>query len=187
MKKAYVLCACLLLLWTSTHAQNNPCNDAGGTIIDTMHPSAVLEVQGSNVVINWDVIVNRTSQGFVDYRVDVTSIRFAGDDAAVNGTSTLTLFDIIDRTTVAQGVAKGHTPCPVSCETPASARVTQLGCVLRLGSGVGTMFQPCPDPGCCSRLYTVCCPNGATAPVITLISAEGPNCSGMGACQATCP
>jgi hypothetical protein len=152
-----------------------------------MNPSASIEVQGSNVTVNWQVIVTRSTEGLIDYTVDVTTIRLSGEDGAINQLPTLMIFDAVGKTTVAQGVAKGYTPCPVSCDLPSTARVKEQGCVTRNGQGAATQFLPCADSGCCTRTYTVCCPDGATMPVITLVRSEGAACTGLGGCQSTCP
>jgi hypothetical protein len=64
--------------------------------------------------------------------------------------------------------------------------VRMPACVARTGSGNTTHFGVCGSD-CCVRVYKVCCPNGSSAPTITLDSSSSPGCSQSGGCESTCP
>jgi hypothetical protein len=65
--------------------------------------------------------------------------------------------------------------------------VIASGCVHRSGLDTNTRFEPCSLTSCCIRTYAVCCPNGTSSPVITLLSSQITGCSPSGYCESTCP
>ena len=193
MKRAITALVLLPLLsipvWSSSQVPNSfNCVESGGVPVDTVTNEVVLPSGGNSVVAIWEVIVSRTSSGSMVYTIDASSIYFTGDGTSINGMSTLQIFDILARATVAQGIAQGYTTCPTTCNPPAYVTVRQPACVTRTGSALTTHFTPCVNPGCCIRDYSVCCPSGQSMPVVTLVSSTSPDCqSGGPNCETTCP
>lgn len=196
--KAILLTLFLCSIIVTTHAKPSlPCGEEGATPIDTFSVNMELQsLQGGSSLtsgagsawVSWEVIVQHSSSGQNNYVVNLGSISFTGDPTEVDNMTTGQIFTLIGQSTVAQGVALGHTPCPPSCTTPAVAEVRLPACVGRIGIGIGTYFQEC-DTNCCVRTYHICCPNGPGAPIIDLVSTSGPSCSGsiQGAtCTSTC-
>lgn len=189
MNRALLALVLLLLLPIPVRPQSAVCSDQGSTIIDTMQMEIGIPSQSGKVAsLLWEVIVDRTSGGQVNYRIDPGTIRFQGDAAVINSLSTSQVFDLIATTTVSNGVAIGTTPCPTSCTTPSYATVVQPSCISRSGSGESTRFDACYSSGCCRRTYSVCCPNGPGSPQVVLVNSQGTTCLGMGGgCESTCP
>ncbi len=184
MRRAVMALVLLLVLSVECRSQTNNCSDPNATPIDTVSVDVSVGAWTKSI---WEVWIER-SGGQVQYVINVTSIHFTGDGATVDAMSTKQIFDMIAQTTVAQGVALGHTSCPSNCNAPTLAVVKIPACVQRLGTGLGTHFTVCGGGGCCTRVYNVCCPTGSSAPQITLASSSSPGCSGAAAgCESTCP
>jgi hypothetical protein len=183
------------IVMSSVHAQALLCLDSNHVPIDTF--TVVLTIQGSSggsgalplgsqsIQIEWETIVEAIGGDFI---IDPATIRLSGDSATIDALTTPQLFTTIAHTTISQAVALGYMPCTVLCTSPDTAVVRLPACVERMGTGETTHFIPCGAPGCCTRRYAVCCPNGLTEPVVLLLAAEGPPCEGkMEECESTCP
>lgn len=138
----------------------------------------------TNIVNN--VFVWRTSTGNTDYGVDVSSIRVAsGDGTALDGVSTLQLFDMIAQSAVSTGISLGFALCHPVCTDAANSSVFSSACVTRTGSGLSTRFTPLDGSGNCVRSFSVCCPVGPATPSIRLLSSDSPGCAAVGG-QSSC-
>lgn len=188
MKRAIAALILLPLLSIPGWSSSIPCTESGSTTTDTITSEIVLPSTGGQATAIWEFLSTRNSSGQISYVIDATSIYFTGDGSVVDGMSTIQVFDMIAKATVGQGIALGYTACPTSCNSPVYVTVRQPACVTRTGSGLSTHFAQCQLTGCCVRQYSVCCPNGQSTPVITLVSSTSPNCQGGGPyCETTCP
>lgn len=157
------------------------------TMVET---SAAGTDQSGTVIVSIDIVIWKTSSGGVDYVFDPSTIRFNGlDEAAINQTSTLHLFDQIGEAIVAQGIRMGLNDCSPDCDNPSAVtRIFSSSCVERLGTGLKTRFVCCNSKSYCERTYTACCPSGVDAPVIKLLSVVSGTCSGTNLkCEPACP
>lgn len=177
--------ALLLLLSIPGWSNQTYCVDTTATPIDTISADMALSNSG-NVV--WEIYVERTSSGQTVYKINPASISFTGSCDSVNGMPTSAIFDMLAKATVINGIALGHTSCPSQCTPPTTTTVVMPACVSRTGSGSTTHFTTCSGSGCCTRYYSVCCPNGQGAPIVTLIGSNSTGCSSSStSCQTTCP
>lgn len=139
-----------------------------------------------------EILVYLLSSGQKDYVIDENTIRFSGDCDGLVTMPTSQLFGMFSQAAVAKAVSLGYEQCNSNCNppTPQAIRVYQALCVERLGVGLGTIFSSCDHTAYCQKEYTICCPDGPNAPVITQIgSTYSGICglSGSGAqCQSTC-
>jgi len=127
----------------------------------------------SQIITLWSV------GGGTDYVLDPDSLTFSGDGTWLNQNSAVTLFDLLAKAAVAQGVVLGYTPCAVSCN-PGSVTVHAYtpSCVRRVGTGISTLIVAQDPSVLCMREFMVCCPTGVTAPQVTPMLHEGTTCSG---------
>ncbi len=187
MIRALILSLVLSLLPTCLQAQAVICGDASGGILAKSTYEATLQYANSSAVVVFDVTTFRSASGQIGYSVDPKTIRFSGDGAAVDGSTTLQIFDLIAKSAVSKGLALGYPACPIPCEAPAVVTVGFPSCVTRIGAGLGTTFDTC-GTGCCTRYYTVCCPTGVLSPSITLLRVDTKPCAGgLPECEPTCP
>jgi len=145
--------------------------------------------KGNTGQIIWEMVLWNTSGG-PNISIDPASIRFSGEDQAIDNMSVDELLDLIAQTSILQAIASGRFPCPSVCGGAAFS-ISFPACVSRIGAGVNTQIVPCEGAGCCTRLYEVCCPGGGGAPVIVRVAAQGGDCSGAAgaggsACVSTC-
>lgn len=155
---------------------------------DTADTTQVLDSSGTDTSVSYrtsgtatgDVIVEisiwRTQNGNV-YSIQPGSIRFSGDDRAIDSMPTKMLFDLIAQAAVGQGHTAGYSTCPANCGNN-FVRVSLPACVRRLGSGKATRFESCRPGACCTRTYSLCCPDGNGTPTIRLVGSSGSDCSG---------
>ena len=185
MKRAVTALALLLLL--SIPGWANPttsCVDSTAVPIDTVTSELTLATTGQAI---WEWFVGRTSNGQTIYSINPESIHFTGNCDSLNGMSTASIFDLLAKTTVAQGIALGYTKCSTSCSPPTTVTVVIPACVQRTGTSSSTHFYTCSNSGCCIRYYGVCCPNGNGAPTVTFLGSTSSGCSPTTGCESTCP
>lgn len=124
----------------------------------------------------------------IECGVTAESIRFNGiDPDKIDSLSTMELFNLISQVALGQALNNGYTGCSNTCRN--TFRVNLPACVERNGRGLETRFSSCRPGYCCTRIYSLCCPDGSTSPVVKLIGTEnGGDCAGVGpTCQSTCP
>ncbi len=143
----------------------------------------------SNGQITLDICIWRTQTG-ITYSIPLNSIRFSGDGSAIDSMPTATLFDLMAQAAIGQGFAEGFTTCPPVCGGT-FVHVVLPACVRRLGKGLDTKFESCVPDACCDRTYSLCCPNGGTAPYVELVGAAGADCpagdaANGGDCESLC-
>lgn len=143
----------------------------------------------SNGQITLDICIWRTATG-ITYSIPLNSIRFSGDGSAIDSMSTATLFDLMAQAAIGQGFAEGYSTCPQVCGS-GFVHVVLPACVRRLGKGLDTKFESCVPGACCDRTYSLCCPNGGTAPYVELVGASGADCpagdaANGGTCESLC-
>jgi hypothetical protein len=140
--------------------------------------------------INFDVVVLNSDPGTGGsgpvYSISPSTIQYTGDASIVDGMSTKAVFDLMSQTAISQLVAQGQISCSPTCPGPVW-RLCVPACVQRVGSGSATQFLDCDPGSCCIRYYTVCCPNGPSAPVIQMVMSESAGCIDQGSCESTCP
>lgn len=187
MIHALILSLVLSLLPLCLTAQAVICGDASGGVLAKSTFEATLQYANSSAVVVFDVTTFRTASGQIGHAVDPKTIRFTGEDAAVDGSTTAQIFDLIAKSGIAKGLALGYPACPIPCEAPVVVTFGFPSCVTRTGLGVGTTFDSC-GTGCCIRYYTVCCPSGVQSPSITLLRVDTKPCGGgLPICEPTCP
>jgi hypothetical protein len=143
----------------------------------------------ANCNVRCDFCTWRTSGGSgTDITINPASIRFSSNATIADTINTVTLFNLLAQTTVAQAFALGYITCPTVCSDNYTIKVYQASCVQRSGIGTSALFNECGSGDYCARVYTVCCPVGAGSPVISFLRTEGTICSGgaSGTCIATC-
>jgi hypothetical protein len=136
------------------------------------------------VVLNSDPTTGGTGPGF---SISPSTIHYTGDASIVDGMSTKAIFDLMCQTAISQLVAQGQISCSPTCPGPITWKLSTPACVQRVGSGSATQFLVCDENSCCTRYYTVCCPNGPSAPVIQMVMSESSGCAGLGSCESACP
>jgi hypothetical protein len=186
---ARTVCAVILLFLVGRagYAQGL-CGDSTAIKVDTIHVDLLLSPTST---ISWEAVFFATSRGGNPVlSVSPSSITFLGDGTVPNGMTTVQIFDLVARTSVARAVASGRVHCSSSCAVPDTVKVSVAGCVERTGTGINTRFAVCLSSGCCVRLYAVCCPKGVGSPTITLLNTFSPTCTGLGGsgrpCESTC-
>jgi hypothetical protein len=185
MKRAFLALAFLLLLAISTWAQTPACSDSE-TVVDTTHVELSFSTTTSRTIA-WEVVIERASSGRIDAVINPTSIKFSGDCSGLNTMPTSQIFDVIAMATVSQEVGSGYMTCSASCASPTITKIYLPACVHRAGTDADTHFESCSPNSCCTRTYSVCCPNGTGSPVITLISSQSTGCTPNSYCESTCP
>ncbi len=186
MKLTVLLLCALVLLTIESRAQSYPCIEPGATIVATVGNEATYTTaEGRSANVEFDMIVFRAPSGPMSTYVDSKSIRFTGDPTVVDQLPTNEIFGFVCSQSVKRMIELGYPSCPTSCDVPTQVAVIVESCVTRSGSGLSTAFSQC-EPGCCTRLYSVCCPRGQSQAVITLIGSNGPGCNNL-LCESTCP
>jgi len=139
-----------------------------------------------------EILVFLLSSGQKDYVVDENTIHFTGDCDGFAAMPTGQLFGMFSQAAVAKAVSLGYEQCTANCNAPSprAIRVYQALCVERLGAGLGTIFASCDRTAYCQKEYTVCCPDGPNAPVITQIGSTYSGVCGLSGsgsqCESTC-
>ena len=138
------------------------------------------EVGGHTNVCVW-----RVAGGSVEYVVDRDSITLIGTWDTGDSVAIDDFFDHISRAAVAQGIARGFTPCVTTGTT--IARVMNPSCVSRNRNNGNTRLIPCNPNSFCARTFEISCTAGQGSPTITLLPAppHPPICNGPG-CESTC-
>lgn len=143
----------------------------------------------NNGQVSIEVLVWRIN-GQIIYSVDPQAITFSGSDEAIDSMPTMQLFDLMAQVIVGQGFANGFSGCSGTCGNTI-VKVNFPACVARVGRGIATRLESCNPGYCCTRSYSICCPNGGGAPFVTLVGSTGAACSGSGPsggrCESTCP
>lgn len=175
----------VLLIGAVRCLSQDPCIPPGATILAVLPTATVFTgPNGQTARAEWDLINYRTVGGESGYVVDVRTVSFSGDGGVIDGMQTAQIFDGIALESVRRGIAMEYPACPTSCVSPVIVTVWVQSCVRRYDTGTATWFDDCGG-GCCKRTYSVCCPNGIAAPVITLVRVESPGCVNV-MCQGTC-
>lgn len=134
--------------------------------------------------IAWELVFWNTQQGPA-ISVDPSTIVFSGDGSVIDSLTVQAIFDLISRTSIAQGIARGQIPCTVNCGV--TIPVYLPACVRRQGTGTATQLISCDPNSCCKRNYSICCPDGSAFPLIEQVSSTSPGCGNAGpGCIPTC-
>jgi|GEM_PF-2597217 len=191
LRFSLVLC-CLLALTTVSRAEEQyPCSNPDASPVDTLvvgcSPDSTLpiplgwKVQAAQ--ISWEEVVMSTSSGTVSLSIPVESISFSGAGAdSLDPISTAALFYLIDAMAVRRALDSGWLTPPM-VGTSRMVDVYQTGCVTRSGQGEETAFTA-ESGDCCVKTFLVSTPFGGGTPTITLVSSNGPACSGS--YESTC-
>lgn len=187
MIRVLVLTLVLSVLPLCVRAQVVVCGDPNAVIVAKTIVEATLQYANASSSVVFELVTGRSANGQISHTVDPRTIRFSGEDAAVDGATTAQIFDVIAKSSVAKGVALGYPTCPISCDAPVVVSVAFPSCVTRAGQGIGTTFDAC-GTGCCTRYYSVCCLTGVASPSITLLQVDTKPCvGGLPTCEPTCP
>jgi hypothetical protein len=185
----------LLLCWIPIVASAQlPCSTPGSLTLDTMIVTAtpcgsggaqvtfrIAELPDAQppAVAHWFVTVTRRSDGSIEYLIDATSLQFSGDCSCIDLVSTRDLFAWVSASTIAQGIADGHSSCGETVS------VVLPSCVRREGVAASTSFESC-EAGCCTRKWRYDC---ATQSASVLDEASSSCDPGIAAtpCSDVCP
>lgn len=187
MRTLYSFLTLLALLLPATAGAQTLCTphptESAAVLIGNFTTHIILAKQDREVTGHTNICVFRNGAGKIDYVINVTSIQLEGEWEAGDDVPTLDLFEHFSRAAVAQGVAKGFSPCTSTGTN--TARVLAPACVQRTGSGVSTKFAPSGSLDASIRTYSISCPNGPAAPVITLLPAAPTTVNCMNGCERT--
>lgn len=180
----------LLIAATASSSLTAACIPHPTDATATLEGSFTIELALSTACnVRCDVCTWRVSGGSgADITIDPASIRFSSNAAIADTINTVTLFNLLAQTAVAQAYTLGYITCPGICSDTYTTKVYQASCVQRTGSGTSALYSACSGGDYCARLYKICCPSGAGSPAITYQSSQGTVCTGgvTGACLATC-
>jgi hypothetical protein len=197
MKKVQVFVALLILAASSAIAQT-PCaphpSDPGATLVGTMKVTAEIAQaatvsgksgkKGTKCTTEQLICVWRTSSGGTDLIGDPATVKMSG--TCLTDIPASDLFALLGQKAVAQAVAFGYIKCGDGTSGSPAPRYITTTCVSKNGSGTSTSFGPCTTVQCL-RAYTVTCPNGPSAPVISRAPADNNGCGDTPAgCQSAC-
>jgi hypothetical protein len=124
-----------------------------------------------------------TSTGQRDLIMKASSVQLRGDCDFIDTLGTSTLFALLARGAIEQGLDSGYITCSSSS---APVTVQQESCVQRTGSCESMELIPCSGSGYSKREYTVSCIGGART--VTLVWQSGTtSCTGGSEiCESTC-
>jgi hypothetical protein len=114
------------------------------------------------------------------------SAHYTGDPAALGNMTAADLFRMLTQAAIGQAVSRGDIACTPDCSTGKGiVQIIQPACVHREPNPDGMNFITCDTYACCMKTYMVCCPDGATAPMVKEISSRSTGCADPN-CESTC-
>ncbi len=176
----------LLVAPLSTLAQSTPHDpaDSTATLLGSFRvavtipdiPTGPDDDDDSDIGIEDNVFVFRTSNGGIDVLLDLTGIAINGDGdgSGLDSTSANDLVDLLNRAAIARSLNLGYLPCQPS---GIPVRLWNNSCVMRSGSGTSTSFDSCPGTDFCSTDYSAKCTNPGGPSAINCLSQSGMPCT----------
>lgn len=114
------------------------------------------------------------------------NVQYKGDPAAMGNMTAAELFRMLTQAAIGQAVARGDIACTPDCSAGNNVvQVIQPACVHREPSSDGMNFVTCDTYSCCVKTFMVCCPDGASSPIVKEIASKSGGCADP-KCESTC-